>query len=32
MGNAIDEIKAKADIVIGGNDEDSIADFLEMLL
>lgn len=31
MGSAIDEIKAKADIVIGGNDEDSIAEFLEKL-
>ena len=31
MGNAIDEIKVKADIVIGSNDEDSISDFLEKL-
>ena len=29
MGNAIDEVKAKADIVIGSNDEDGIADFIE---
>lgn len=32
MGNAIDVIKEKADIVIGSNDEDSISDFLEMYL
>ena len=29
MGNAIDEVKNKADIVIGSNDEDGIADFIE---
>ncbi len=29
MGNAIDEVKDKADIVIGSNDEDGIADFIE---
>lgn len=29
MGNAIDEVKEKADIVIGSNDEDGIADFVE---
>lgn len=29
MGNAIDEVKAKADLVIGSNDEDGIADFVE---
>ena len=29
MGNAIDEVKEKADIVIGLNDEDGIADFIE---
>lgn len=29
MGNAIEEIKEKADIVIGSNDEDGIAVFLE---
>lgn len=29
MGNAIDEVKEKADIVIGSNDEDGIADFIE---
>ena len=32
MGNAIDEVKAAADIVIGGNDEDGIADYLEKTL
>lgn len=29
MGNAIDEVKDKADIVIGSNDEDGIADFIQ---
>ena len=29
MGNALPEVKAAADIVIGGNDEDGIAVFLE---
>ena len=29
MGNAIEEIKEKADIIIGSNDEDGIAVFLE---
>lgn len=29
MGNAIDEVKDKADIVIGSNDEDGIAVFLD---
>lgn len=29
MGNAIDEVKESADIVIGSNNEDSIADFIE---
>ncbi len=29
MGNAIDEVKKKADLVIGSNDEDGIADFIE---
>ena len=29
MGNAIDEVKERADIVIGSNDEDGIADFIE---
>lgn len=29
MGNAIDEVKEKADIVIASNDEDGIADFIE---
>lgn len=28
MGNAIDEVKACADIVIGGNDDDGIAEYL----
>lgn len=28
MGNAIDEVKNRADIVIGSNDEEGIADFL----
>lgn len=29
MGNAIDEVKDKADIVIGANDDEGIADFIE---
>ena len=29
MGNAIDAVKDKADVVIGSNDEDGIADFIE---
>ncbi|MBE5853709.1 MAG: HAD family phosphatase [Lachnospiraceae bacterium] len=29
MGNAVDEVKAIADIVIGKNDEDGIAEYLE---
>ena len=29
MGNAVEEVKAVADVVIGTNDEDGIADFLE---
>ena len=29
MGNAIDEVKERADIIIGSNDEDGIADFIE---
>ena len=29
MGNAIDEVKSVADVVIGGNDEDGIAEYLE---
>ena len=28
MGNAIDEVKEKADVVIGSNDEDGIAEYL----
>ncbi|MDI9469863.1 MAG: HAD family hydrolase [Bacillota bacterium] len=32
MGNAIEEVKAAADIVIGGNDEDGIALYLESCL
>lgn len=29
MGNAIDEVRAKADMIIGSNDEDGIAEYLE---
>ena len=29
MGNAIDEVKERSDIVIGSNDEDGIAVFIE---
>ena len=29
MGNAIEEVKKVADIVIGTNDEDGIADYLK---
>lgn len=29
MGNAIDEVKNRADIVIGSNDEEGIAVFME---
>lgn len=29
MGNAIDEVKEKADVIIGSNDEDGIAEYLE---
>ena len=29
MGNAIDEVKNKADIVIGSNDEEGIAAFIK---
>ena len=32
MGNAIDEVKQKADFVIGGNDEEGIAEYLKRLL
>ena len=32
MGNAIEEVKDKADIVIGSNDEDGIADLLATIL
>lgn len=32
MGNAIDEVKAIADLVIGTNDEDGIANYLQTLL
>ncbi len=28
MANAVDEVKAQADFVIGDNDSDAIADFL----
>lgn len=31
MGNAIDEVKEKTDIVIGSNDEDGIAEFIEQI-
>lgn len=31
MGNAIGEVKEKADIVIGSNDEDGIAEFIEQI-
>lgn len=31
MGNAIDEVKAQADLVIGSNDEDGIAAYLEKM-
>ena len=31
MGNALDAVKEAADIVIGGNDEDGIAKYLEKL-
>lgn len=31
MGNAIGEVKEKADLVIGSNDEDGIAEYLELL-
>lgn len=30
MGNAIEEVKKKADLIIGSNDEDGIAEYLEM--
>lgn len=30
MGNAIDEVKERADIVIGSNDDDGIAEYLNM--
>lgn len=29
MGNAIDEVKREADLVIGSNDKDGIAEYLE---
>ena len=29
MGNAVEEVKKEADLVIGGNDEDGIAAYLE---
>ena len=32
MGNAIDAVKEKADLVIGSNDEDGIAEYLEMYI
>ncbi len=30
MGNAIDEVKQEADLVIGSNDKDGIAEYLEI--
>lgn len=32
MGNAIDLVKENADVVIGSNDEDGIAEYLEKCL
>ena len=32
MGNALEEVKAAADIVIGSNDEDGIAEYLEKMI
>ncbi|MBR6165074.1 MAG: HAD hydrolase family protein, partial [Clostridia bacterium] len=32
MGNAIDAVKAAADVVIGSNDEDGIAGYLKQLI
>ena len=32
MGNAIDEVKVEADLVIGSNDKDGIAEYLERFL
>ena len=32
MGNALTEVKQAADIVIGSNDEDGIADYLRELI
>lgn len=32
MGNAIDEVKERADLVIGRNDEDGIAEYLEQFV
>lgn len=32
MGNAIDEVKVVADVVIGRNDEDGIAEYLEKII
>jgi len=31
MGNAVEEVKEKADLVIGSNDEDGIAEYLELI-
>lgn len=31
MGNAIDEVKQKADVIIGSNDEDGIAEYLSQI-
>lgn len=32
MGNAIDEVKERADLVIGSNDEEGIAEYLDLFL
>lgn len=32
MGNALDVVKEAADVIIGSNDEDGIAEYLEELL
>ena len=32
MGNALEEVKREADVVIGSNDEDGIAIYLEEII
>ena len=32
MGNAVSEVKKQADLVIGSNDDDGIAEYLSFLL